>query len=243
MLEQLSRRDLVKSIGLGALALSVGGRALAADGGLREDGPAEQAAEPVAYALPALPYGYDALEPQIEERVLRIHHQAHHAAYVKGLNATLEKLEKARAAGDFSEIKALSRDLAFHGSGHVLHSLYWQSMRPGGTEPEGDLLAAINRDFGSFESFKAQFLAASKAVEGNGWGVLAFEPVGRRLLVLQSEVHQNLAIWGAVPLMVCDVWEHAYYLQYQNRRAEYVDNFFNLVDWSAVAERYRKVLG
>jgi Fe-Mn family superoxide dismutase len=161
---------------------------------------------------------------------------------VRGLNSTLEKLEEARAAGDHSWIKALSRDLAFHGSGHVLHSLYWVSMTPRKTEPKGKLLSAIERDFRSFDVFKAQFLAASKAVEGSGWGLLVYEPMGKTLLVLQAEKHQDLAIWGAVPLLACDVWEHAYYIQYQSRRAEYVDNFFTVIDWDGVGRRYEQCL-
>jgi len=230
----MSRRDLMKTIGLGAAAVSLGG-ALGPSAGGEE--PSEEA--PKAYELPALPYAYDALEPQIEERVLRVHHDKHHAGYVSGLNRTLGKLEEARAGGDFSQIKALSRDLAFHGSGHVLHSLYWESMTPGGSgEPTGELLTALEQSFRSLAAFKAQFLAATKAVEGSGWGLLAYELMGRRLVVLQAEKHQNLTIWGVLPLLACDVWEHAYYVQYQNRRTEYVDRFFTLIDWPGLARRY-----
>ena len=228
----VSRRDLMKSAGLGALALSLGGsiNCLAAAEGPRKTG---------QYTLPPLPYLWGALAPAINEKVLRLHHTKHHAGYVKGLNATLKKLADARAAGDFSRIKSLSRDLAFHGSGHVLHSLYWLSMKPGGSgEPRGLIKRALEHDFGSVAAFGAQFLAATKKVEGSGWGILAYEPMASRLIVLQAEKHQNLTIWGVVPLMVCDVWEHAYYVQYQNRRAEYVDNFFKLIDWSAVSVRY-----
>ena len=236
----INRRELIKSAGLGALALSVSGSLSRTV--LANDLPAAQ-----AYELPPLPYGYDALAPQIEERVLRIHHDKHHAGYVKGLNATLEKLSQARQADDFSQIKALSRDLAFHGSGHVLHTLYWQSMAPNpqGKQrgPDGKLAEDLDRDFGSAETFGKQFRAAAKAVEGSGWAVLAHEPLGNRLLILQVEKHQNLTIWGVVPLLVCDVWEHAYYVQYQNRRADYVDNFYQLVDWPAAAQRYAGVLG
>jgi len=126
----------------------------------------------------------------------------------------------------------------------VLHTLYWHSMTPGGSGgPRGDLRRMIDRDFGSFAAFKSHFLAATKAVEGSGWGVLAYEPMGERLLVLQAEKHQNLTIWGVTPLMVCDVWEHAYYVQYQNRRADYVDAFFGLIDWPGTAQRLEKTLG
>jgi Fe-Mn family superoxide dismutase len=225
---------MMKSAGLGALAFALG----ASNTG-KLFGQEKPPSRPKVYELPPLPYAYGALAPAIEERILKIHHTKHHAGYVRGLNATLEKLEKARASGDFSDIKALSRDLAFHGSGHILHTLYWQSMKPGGEgEPEGILREALRRDFGTFGAFKAQFLAASKQVEGSGWGILAYEPAGERLIILQVEKHQNLTIWGVVPLLVCDVWEHAYYVQYQNRRGDYVDNFFKLIDWPQAASRY-----
>jgi len=228
---QMTRRGMMKTAGLGALGLVVGlPRAIL--GGAKASGPR-------AYALPPLPYADDALAPTIDAAVVRIHHGKHHAGYVKGLNATLHALDQARAASDFSRVKALSRNLAFHGSGHVLHALYWHSMRPGGAcEPTGALRQAIDRDFGSFAALKAQFVAATNQVEGSGWGLLGYEPVGRRLLVLQVEKHQNLTVWGIVPLMVCDVWEHAYYVQYQNRRAAYVDGFCKLIDWPGVAKRF-----
>ena len=236
MSAQVSRRDAMKVIGAGAAALALGGEALGQGGG--------GGRMPVPYTLPKLPYAFGALAPAIEEIVVRTHYEKHHAGYVKGLNATLEKLEKARAAGEMSDIKALSRDLAFHGSGHVLHSLYWVSMTPGGTgEPAGVLRATLERDFGSFDAFTKQFLAAAKDVEGSGWAVLAWEPLGRRLLVLQAEKHQDLGVWGVTPLMVCDVWEHAYYVQYMNRRADYVDAFMKLIDWNAVAARFDKASG
>jgi Fe-Mn family superoxide dismutase len=183
------------------------------------------------YILPPLPYAYDALEPFLGARTLEVHRDKHHQGYVKGLNATLAKLASARDARDYGAIKALSRALAFHGSGHVLHCLYWSSMRPGGCPMGGSLAAAVERDFGSREAFLDQFVAATKSVEGSGWGIVAYEPMGGKVLVLQAEKHQNLAVWGAVPLLVCDVWEHAYYLDYQNRRADYVEAFLGVANW------------
>jgi len=228
-MSEMNRREL---LGLGALAAGLGAWGGAA-------GAAEAPAASGEYELPKLPYGYDALAPAIEEKVLRLHHTKHHAAYVKGLNATLAALAKAREAGDFAAIGGLSRNLAFHGSGHVLHALYWNSMRPGdAAEPEGALKAAIERDFGSAKGFMVHFAAAAKAVEGSGWAILVHEPLGKRLLVLQVLNHQNLTVWGAAPLMVCDVWEHAYYLQYANDRAAYVDAFCKIIDWPGVAKRY-----
>ncbi len=235
----LSRRDALKAAGVGALSLSMGslgGRS----GRVRAQEP--QAGDaPLPYEHAPLPYDYDALEPQISEEILRIHHGRHHAGYVSGLNATLAGLEKARAEEDYSDIRALSRDLSFNCAGHVLHVLYWESMTPGGSPlPGGDFQDAVESNFGSFQGLTAQFAAASVNVEANGWGLLGYEPLGRRLLVLQVENHQKLTTWGLMPLMTCDVWEHAYYLQYQHRRAEYVERFMELVDWAAVAERYEK---
>jgi len=198
---------------------------------------------PKTYELPKLPYAYDALAPAIEEKIVQIHHDKHHAAYVNGLNAALQKLEDARSKGDFTLVKALSRDVAFNGSGHVLHTLYWNSMTPGGSgDPAGKLLSAIEHSFSSYASFKAQFIAAAKDVEASGWAVLAREPMADRLLILQCEKHQNLTVWGVQPLMVCDVWEHAYYLQYQNRRADYIEAFCKLIDWRATAGRYEQAV-
>lgn len=224
----------MRAVGVGTVALSIGCVA----GGTAMADPVAMA-EPRVYALRPLPYAYDALEPVLTAEILRIHHDKHHAGYVKGLNATLAKLEQMRASGDYGLIKAMSRNLAFHGSGDVLHTLYWVSMKPGAaTEPEGDLAAALARDFGSVKAAQAQFAAATKDVEGSGWGVLAREPMSGRLLILQAEKHQNLTIWGVIPLMVCDVWEHAYYLQYKNNRGAYVEAFMKLVNWPGVAQRF-----
>ena len=195
----------------------------------------------MAHELPPLPYDYDALEPYIDEQTMRLHHDIHHAGYVKGLNNAEAKLAEARKAGDFSLVKHWSREAAFHGSGHLLHSIFWPNMMAADkakAAPTGALGKAIDRDFGSFEAFKAQFIAASGAVEGSGWGILAYRPDDDTLVVLTAEKHQNLTQWGVVPLLVLDVWEHAYYLKYQNKRGEYVKNFFNIINWDDVAKRY-----
>ena len=236
---RLSRRTAMKSVGLGSLAMAVGGLA-----GMPGEANADSHMAPGKYKLPPLPYDYDALEPVVSEQILRIHHDKHHQGYVNGLNSTLEKLEAARNDGDMSHIKPLSKALAYHGSGHVLHTLYWNSMKPGGSAgPRGKLLKAINRDFGSFDKMRMQFVAATKGVEASGWSLLALEPMHNRLIVLQIEKHQNLTMWGVVPLMVCDVWEHAYYLQYENNRGKYVENWCGVVDWPAVGKRYEEAIG
>ncbi len=245
MSARMTRRDAMRLVGMGGLVAATelgcgpGGAlvatAMAAEalGGTGLGG----AYEGGQYVLPKLPYAYDALEPHLGARTLQTHHDKHHAGYVKGLNATLEHLAAARKAGDYEHVKDLSRDLAFNGSGDVLHCLYWQSMTPKGAQPPRSLAKALEESFGTAEAGMAQFAAATKAVEASGWGILAYEPIAGRLLVLQSEKHQNLTFWGVVPLFVCDVWEHAYYLDYQNRRSDYVDAFMKLANWELPAAR------
>jgi len=194
------------------------------------------------YTLPDLPYAYDALEPHIDAQTMKLHHDLHHKSYVDGLNAALAKLEEARKSGDFAAVKHLSREVAFHGSGHKMHVIFWNNMSPnGGGKPAGALAAQIDKDFGSFENMQAQFNAASGAVEGSGWGILGLttnDEGENHLVILQSEKHQNLTVQGITPLLVLDVWEHAYYLKYQNRRPEYVKAFWNVVNWDDVSARF-----
>ncbi|MBU8879175.1 superoxide dismutase [Bacillus sp. FJAT-29790] len=193
------------------------------------------------HSLPPLPYAYDALEPYISEEIMRLHHDKHHKSYVDGLNKAENALEKARASKDFSLVKHWSRELAFHGSGHYLHTIFWNNMRPnGGGKPAGALLKQIENYFGSFEGFKKHFSEAAKQVEGVGWAILVWSPRSRHLEILQSERHMLLTQWDTIPLLVLDVWEHAYYLQYKNNRGDYVNNFWNIVNWKDVEERFLK---
>jgi Fe-Mn family superoxide dismutase len=200
----------------------------------------EAAYEAGEYRLPPLPYAHNALEPLCDEQTVRIHHDKHHAGYVKGLNDALQKMEAARQAGDFAAIRSLSLQAAFNGSGHVLHTLFWHSMSPDKPEVPTTLAEAMKESFGSVQSGQGQFAAATKAVEASGWGVLVYEPIADKLLILQAEKHQDLTIWNTVPLLVCDVWEHAYYLQYQNNRAGWVDNFMKLANWPFAAARWEQ---
>lgn len=190
------------------------------------------------YTLPDLPYAYDALEPLYDAQTVKIHHDKHHAKYVTNFNAAMKKLEKARQGNDFATIQALSNELAFNGSGHVLHTMFWHSMKPGGNGGQipTDLRTALDDSFGSADAAMKQFVAATNAVESNGWGVLAYEPISQKVVILQAEKHQNLTIWGVVPILVCDVWEHAYYLKFQNNRAQWVDNFMQLANWEFATE-------
>lgn len=233
---ELTRRDLI--VGAGAAAtLGVVGSLFLSEAFAA---PKEQGQQPFMHKLPPLPYPDNALEPVIDKETVKIHYTKHFAAYVEGLNQTLAKLEKARETGDFAAIKCLSGDLAFHGSGVVLHWVYFSTIGPNSSAPSDALVKMLSRDFGSPDKFWNQFAAASKAVQGSGWGILAWEPFSKRLVVMQAEKHENLTSWGVMPLMVCDVWEHAYYLKYQNRRAEYVDNFRKIIDWKKVEERFKK---
>ena len=193
----------------------------------------------MAHELPPLPYPYNALEPYYDERTLIPHHDKHHASYVKGLNAAEEKVQAMLASGDYANARGVTRELAFDGSGHILHSIFWTNMRPdGGGEPTGMLADAINRDFGNVEAFTGLFLAASDSVQGSGWGILAYNPVFDSLIILGAEKHENLTQWGVIPILALDVWEHAYYLQYQNKRPEWTLAFVDhLVNWDDVAQR------
>jgi Fe-Mn family superoxide dismutase len=194
------------------------------------------------YALPDLPYDLDALEPHLSAEILELHYKKHHAGYVKGANDTLDKLADAREQQEYGHIGQLEKRLAFHISGHVLHSLLWKNMSPqGGGTPNGGLGAALNQHFGSFEAFKSQLTSAAETVQGSGWGALSWEPLGKRLVVEQVFDHQGNVGNGALPILVIDMWEHAYYLQYQNRKKEWLEGFWQLVNWTDVAERFTKV--
>lgn len=196
---------------------------------------------PGQHKLPPLPYAYNALEPVIGTQTLQIHHDKHHKAYVDGLNRAELALVDARKAANYEYVKYWENELAFNGSGHILHSLYWTIMTsPGkGGQPGPQTLSQINNYFGNLAAFKIQFAEASIKVEGSGWGILIWQPAWGRLEILQCEKHQNLTQWSGIPLLACDVWEHAYYLNYQNRRPDYVNAWWQLVNWAEVERRLR----
>jgi Fe-Mn family superoxide dismutase len=203
-------------------------------------------AEAGTYTLPALPYANDALEPVIDAQTMEIHHTRHHAGYIRGMGVALEELAKVRAGtGDARLVKHWSRELSFHASGHLNHALFWQVMAPrdagGGGRPEGRLAELIERDFGGFERFQSHFVAASASVEGSGWGWLVWDPMAGRLMVTQGEKQQNFMVTGVQPLLGLDVWEHAYYLRYQNRRRAYCEAFFEIINWAKVSELLDRV--
>lgn len=191
------------------------------------------------HKLPPLPYAYNALEPVISKKALEIHHQKHHKAYVDGLNEAEINLAQARQKNDYKYIKYWENELAFNGSGHILHSLFWVTMAPPrlGGQPGQHTISQINKYFGNFNAFKEQFINATNKVEASGWGILIWHPAWKRLEILQSEKHQDLTQWGGIPILVCDAWEHAYYLDFQNNRKEFIKSWWNLINWYEVEKR------
>ncbi|MFE0961866.1 superoxide dismutase [Streptomyces fungicidicus] len=198
------------------------------------------------YALPDLPYDYSALAPAITPEILELHHAKHHAAYVKGANDTLEQIAEIRDKDQITPtgLVGLEKTYAFNLSGHVLHSIFWENLSPdGGDRPDGALATAIDEHLGGFEAFKKQLTVATTSVQGSGWGVLAWEPLGKRLIVEQVYDHHGNVGQGSTPLLVFDAWEHAYYLQYKNVRPDYVTKLWDLVNWEDVATRYAAATG
>jgi Fe-Mn family superoxide dismutase len=198
----------------------------------------------MTYTLPELPYDYGALEPHISARIMQLHHDKHHAAYVTGANTALEKLAAARESGDFAAINKLEKDLAFHLGGHINHSVFWKNMSPdGGGQPEGEVAAAIDEFFGSFEGFQKQFNEAANGLQGSGWSMLVWDTLGQRLNINQLFDQQGNLPVGQLPVLQLDMWEHAFYLQYLNVKGDYVKAWWNVVNWPDVAERLAKARG
>ena len=193
------------------------------------------------FTLPDLPYDYAALEPHISAQIMQLHHDKHHNTYVTGANTALEKMEEARANGDAAGAAKLSKDLQFNLGGHVNHSIFWKNMSPdGGDKPTGELAAAIDEFFGSFDNFRDQFTAVATTIQGSGWAILAYEPIAGNLVIEQMYDQQNGVPVATIPLLQLDMWEHAFYLDYQNVKADYVKAFWNIVNWADVAERFEK---
>ena len=191
------------------------------------------------YTLPDLPYDYAALEPHISARIMELHHDKHHAAYVAGANTALEKLAEARDSGDYGNVPKLEKDLAFHLGGHINHSIFWKNLTPDGAgKPEGELAAAVDEFFGSFDKFVGHFSAAANSLQGSGWAVLAWDPVSSRLLIHQMYDQQNNVPLGVTPILQLDMWEHAFYLDYVNVKADYVKAFWNIANWADAGARF-----
>jgi superoxide dismutase, Fe-Mn family len=192
-----------------------------------------------AYSLPDLPYDPGALEPYISGRIMELHHTKHHAAYVKGANTALAQLHETRANRDFTAIPMLEKNLAFNVSGHILHSVFWTNLSPEGGEPRGELAELLDETFSGFSNFRHQMTQAAATIQGSGWALASWEPVAGRLVVQQVYDHQGNHGQGTVPLLAIDAWEHAFYLQYENRKADFFDAVWNVVNWADVAERLR----
>jgi Fe-Mn family superoxide dismutase len=191
------------------------------------------------YTLPDLPYDYGALEPHVSGEIMELHHSKHHATYVKGANTALEQMAEARAGGQWGTVNLLAKNLAFNLGGHVNHSVFWPNMSPdGGDKPDGELAAAIDEHFGSFDGFRAQFTANALGIQGSGWSILAWDALGQRLVLEQVYDHQGNLAPGTIPLLLLDMWEHAFYLQYRNVKPDYVDAWWNVANWADVARRF-----
>ena len=196
-------------------------------------------ARAMTYTLPDLSYDPGALEPHLSGAIVELHHGKHHASYVTAANSVLQRLADARHAGSWADIVGLERSLAFNLGGHVLHTMYWTNLSPdGGDEPTGALADHIGESFGSFAAFRSHFSNAALSVQGSGWALLTYEPLGKQLIVEQLEVHHESTVLGGVPLLAIDVWEHAYYLQHQNRRADYIAAIWSVVNWRDVEARH-----
>lgn len=196
------------------------------------------------YVLPDLDYDYGALEPHMSGKILELHHDKHHLAYVNGANQALEGLKEAQETKNFARVAALEHAFAFNLSGHILHSLFWKNLSPhGGGRPDGELAQAIDRDFGSFDGLKGQFVNAAMTTMGSGWAALVWEPAGQRLVTTEIHDHQSEMSPAGIPIMVLDTWEHAYYLQYYNDKAKFFEAIWNLWNWQDIGARYTRAKG
>jgi len=192
-----------------------------------------------AYTLPDLPYDYGALEPHISGEIMQLHHDKHHNTYVTALNEVLEKLAAAREKGDFGAIVGMEKTLSFNLGGHLNHTVFWKNLSPdGGDKPDGELAAAINESFGSFDGFQAHFTSAATTIQGSGWAILAWDALGQSLHIVQLYDQQANVPVCMVPIVMVDMWEHAFYLQYKNVKPDYVKAWWNVVNWADAAARF-----
>ncbi|MFT4186754.1 MAG: superoxide dismutase [Micrococcaceae bacterium] len=191
------------------------------------------------YTLPDLTYDYGALEPSISGKIMELHHDKHHQAYVTGANTALEQLAEAREKEDLANVNKLQKDLAFNLAGHVNHTVFWRNMSPeGGDKPTGELGSAIDDQFGSFDAFRAHFTASALGIQGSGWSILAWDSLGQKLIIEQLYDHQGNLATGTIPLLMLDMWEHAFYLDYQNVKADYVKAYWDIVNWADIQDRF-----
>ena len=190
------------------------------------------------FALQSLPYNENFLEPSMDQETLHLHYTFHHGDAVKAANKDLLMIREAIDKNSLDTVDYWTKKLSFHLSSHILHTIFWTNLTNKKSDPSGALLKQIEKDFGSYEKLKLLITKTSKGVDGNGWGILGYQPYTQKLTVLQCENHEKLTQWGVIPVLVIDVWEHSYYLKYRNRRAEFVDNLFPIINWDNVAERF-----
>jgi Fe-Mn family superoxide dismutase len=190
------------------------------------------------FVLQPLPYNENFLEPAMDEETLHLHYNFHHGDAAKAANKDLDMIRKAIDENNVETVDYWTRKLSYHLSSHILHTIFWTNLTNRMSDPKGDLLKQIERDFGTYDKLKLLIAKTSKGVDGNGWGILGFHPSTEKLTVLQCENHERLTQWGVIPILVIDVWEHSYYLKYRNRRAEFVDNLFPIINWDNVAQRF-----
>ena len=194
------------------------------------------------FALQSLPYNENFLEPSMDQETVHLHYTFHHGDAVKAANKDLQMVKKALEENNFDTVDYWTKKLSYHLSSHILHTIFWTNLTNKKSDPREALLAQIEKDFGSYDKLKLLISKTSKGVDGNGWGILGYQPYTQKLTVLQCENHEKLTQWGVIPLLVIDVWEHSYYLKYRNRRAEFVDNLFPIINWDNVAERFSAAL-
>jgi superoxide dismutase, Fe-Mn family len=185
----------------------------------------------------SLPYSNNHLEPYMDEETLYLHYTFHHGGAVKAANKDLQMIRKAMDDNSLETVDYWTKKLSYHLSSHILHSVFWTNLNDKKTNPSGELLKRVEKDFGSYDKLKLYLARISKEVDGNGWGILGYQPYTNKLTILQCENHEKLTQWGVIPLLVIDVWEHSYYLKYKNKRADFVDNLFNIINWDNAAQR------
>lgn len=237
----MTRKDFIQGSALGSAAILLPQNSVFANN-LTNNGIDKLTDKDGNFALQALPYNENHLEPYMDQETVHLHYTFHHGGAVKGANKDLQEIKKATEASNFETVDYWTKKLAYHFSSHVLHSIFWTNLINKKNDPKGELLKAIEKNFGSYDKLKGLIAATSKNVDGNGWGILGYQPYSQQLTVLQCENHEKLTQWGVIPLLVIDVWEHAYYLKHKNKRADFVDSLFNIINWDNAAERYDTAL-
>lgn len=237
----MKRIDFIKSSALFGSASFVSGGNVFAEA-LQTSGMDRLVNSEGSFELQPLPYQKNFLEPHMDEETVHLHYTFHHGGAVNGANNDLKMIQAGLRENNLETVDFWTKKLSYHLSSHVLHTIFWTNLTNKTNSPKGTLLKQIEKDFSRYENLKTLISKTSKGVDGNGWGILGYQPAAKKLIVVQCENHEKLSIWGLVPLLVIDVWEHSYYLKYRNRRAEFVDNFFTIINWDNVQERFENAM-